>query len=155
MANTKSSGPRAKTLDAYMALIQRYPLRPIRNERGLDQAIAVINSLLDRDRLGAAEDDYLHVLGDLVRRYEEETFPFKPVSEAAMLEHLIEAKDVTQAEVARSTGMAESRISEVLSGKRRLTRKQLEKLADYFSVSPAVFLTKGGKTFAKVESSLG
>ena len=48
---------------------------------------------------------------------------------------------MTQAEVARATKIAESRISEVLSGKRRLTRGQIEKLAAYFHVSPAVFLS--------------
>jgi antitoxin component HigA of HigAB toxin-antitoxin module len=57
-----------------------------------------------------------------------------------MLAHLIEAKDVTQAEVARATGIRESRISEVLSRKRKLTRTQITKLAAYFRVSPAVFL---------------
>jgi transcriptional regulator with XRE-family HTH domain len=41
-------------------------------------------------------------------------------------------------------GIAESTISEVLSGKRRLTRAQLEKLAAYFHVVPAVFMTPAG-----------
>ena len=37
------------------------------------------------------------------------------------------------------TGIAESTISEVLSGKRKLNRTQIGKLARYFHVSPAVF----------------
>ncbi len=53
---------------------------------------------------------------------------------------LIDQKEVTQAEVARATGIRESRISEVLSAKRKLTRTQITKLAAYFRVSPAVFL---------------
>ncbi len=65
------------------------------------------------------------------------------LTDAEMLKHLLEAKDVTQVEVARATGIAESRISEVLSGKRRLTRRQIEKLAVYFHVMPAVFLAEG------------
>jgi HTH-type transcriptional regulator/antitoxin HigA len=115
-------------------------LRPIRNERELDRATAVINSLLDRRRLSPAEQDYLDVLGDLVERYEDEAHPIADVSDAAMLEHLIEAKGITQAQVARATGIAQSRISELLSGRRRLTRAQIEKLAAYFHVKPAVFL---------------
>src|SRR5438552_1125367 len=124
MASTKTLTRRAKSMDGYMALVRRFPLRPIRTERELDAAIAVINSLIDRDRLTPAEEDYLDVLGDLVERYEHKTFPHKEVSEAAMLGFLIEARDVTQTEVARATKIAESRISEVLSGKRRLTREQ-------------------------------
>jgi plasmid maintenance system antidote protein VapI len=58
---------------------------------------------------------------------------------------MIAQKDVTQAEVARATGVRESRISEVLSGKRKLTRTQITKLAAYFHVSPAVFLPAGSR----------
>ena len=67
--------------------------------------------------------------------------PIGDVSEDEMLGFLIEQKGVTQVEAARGAGIAESTISEVLSGKRRLTRGQIEKLAAYFHVSPAVFLS--------------
>ncbi len=60
-----------------------------------------------------------------------------------MLQHLIEAKGVTQAEVAAATNIAESTISALVRGKRRLARKHLEALAGYFRVSPAVFLSRG------------
>jgi len=129
---------------SYMALIRRFPLRPIQSEAELDQATVVMNSLLDRDR-DPAEDDYLDVLSDLVERYEDKHYPIEDVSENEMVEFLIEQKGVTQAEAARGAGIAESTISEVLSGKRRLTRKQIEKLAAYFHVSPAVFLTETEK----------
>jgi plasmid maintenance system antidote protein VapI len=52
---------------------------------------------------------------------------------------LIEAKGAAQAEVARAAGIAESTISEVLAGKRDLTRAQIGRLARYFHVTPAVF----------------
>jgi HTH-type transcriptional regulator/antitoxin HigA len=52
---------------------------------------------------------------------------------------LIEAKKVTQTQVAKATGIVESTISEVLSGKRKLNRKQIGKLARYFRVSPEAF----------------
>ncbi len=139
------AGPNTKTrrrtaLDGYLELVQRFPLRPIRSERELDRATVVINSLLDRDRLSTAERDYLDVLSDLVERYEDKHHPIDDVSDAGILEHLIEAKGVTQAAVARATGIAESRLSEVLRGKRQLTRAQITKLAAYFHVGAAVFL---------------
>jgi HTH-type transcriptional regulator / antitoxin HigA len=151
MAGTKTQASRRDGLDGYLELIRRLPLRPIRSERELDRAIAVINELLDRDRLTPAEADYLDVLGDLVERYEETTEPIGDVSEADMLRFLIDQKGVTQAEVARATGVRERPISEVLSGKRQLSRAQLGKLAAYFHVSPAVFMpeTDSGKTRRK------
>jgi HTH-type transcriptional regulator/antitoxin HigA len=137
--------PKIKTrprngLDGYLELVRRLPLRPIRNEKELDRAIAMIESLVDRDRLSPAEEDYLDVLGNLVERYEDQAHPIPAVSEEEMLRYLIDQRDVTQAEVARATGVRESRISEVLSGKRKLTKTQITQLAGYFRVSPAVFL---------------
>jgi HTH-type transcriptional regulator/antitoxin HigA len=142
MVSPKSKAGSSKALDGYLELIHAFPLRPIRSERELDRAIYVINALLDRGRLTSAEEDYLEVLSDLVERYEDRHHqrPTADLSDAEMLGHLLEAKEVTQAEVARATGMRESRISEVLSGKRTLTRTQIGKLAAYFRVSPAVFL---------------
>lgn len=125
--------------ERYLALIRRFPLRPIRSEKQLDRAIAMIDALISRDDLRREEQDYLDVLSDLVERYETEQHPMPPVSDAAMLEHLIEAKGVSQSEVARATGVIGSTISEVLSGKRRLSRRHIGKLAKYFHVSPGVF----------------
>ena len=60
-----------------------------------------------------------------------------------MLRLLIEAKEVSQAKVAKDTRIAESTISEVLAGKRKLNRAQIGKLARYFKVSPAAFAFEG------------
>jgi len=140
----KTKIPRHKALDGYLELVHRLPLRPIRNDKELDRAIRVINKLLDRSRLTPGEQDYLDVLGDSVERYEDKTHPIADVSEEEMLRFLIDQRDVTQAEVARATGISESRISDVLAGKRRLTRGQIEKLAAYFHVAPGVFLPMAG-----------
>jgi HTH-type transcriptional regulator/antitoxin HigA len=134
---------RASALTAsYLALIRRFPLRPIRSEAELDRATAVINSLLDRAKLDAAEDDYLDVLSNLVERYEDKHHAIGEATESEMLRFLIDQKGVRQAEVARAAGIAESTISAVLADKRKLTRQQISKLAAYFHVSPAVFLSE-------------
>jgi HTH-type transcriptional regulator / antitoxin HigA len=117
------------------------PLRPIRSEKDLQRAISVINSLIDRDALSPDEEDYLDVLGDLVKKYETEHHPQPPVSDAEMLRHRIEARGTTQAQVAAATGIAESTISAILAGKRGMTRKHIESLARYFKVKPAVFMS--------------
>jgi HTH-type transcriptional regulator/antitoxin HigA len=119
-------------------LVRRFRLRPIRSERDLESAIALIDELTDRE-LAPDEKDYLQVLSGLVERFEAEHFPVSPVSDADMLRHLMEAKGVQQAEIARATKIAESTISEVLSGKRSLNRVHIGKLATYFHVRPDVF----------------
>jgi len=143
MAKTKvPDGLRAQAAtDSYIELVRRFPLRPIRTEAELDRAVDMIDSLIDRGKLNEDEDDYLDVLGDLVRRYETENHPMPAVSDADMLRHLIEARETTQASVAAETGIAESTISEILAGKRGLSRRHIEALARHFHVSPAVFMS--------------
>lgn len=128
-----------KGQDRYLDLVRRFPLRPIRSEEDLDAATVVIHSLIDQEHLSQVELDYLDVLDHLVETYEAIHYPDPTVSDADMLRFLIETKDVTQAEVAKGAKIAESTISEVLSGKRKLNRTQIGKLAKYFHVSPAVF----------------
>lgn len=128
-----------KAEDRYLELIRRFPLRPLRSDDELAEAIRVIDSLIDRDGLTAPEQDYLDVLGDLVEAYEDEAIPIKPVDDAGLLQLLIGAKGVSQAQVAKAVGIAESTISEVLSGKRKLNRAQIGKLSRYFRVEPGAF----------------
>lgn len=125
--------------DRYLALVRQFPLRPIRSERELDAAIEMMNSLIDQDSRNDAEEDYLDVLSDLVKRYESEEHPMPTVGDSDLLRHLIEAREVSQAVVAAATGMAESTISEVLAGKRGLNRTHIGLLARYFNISPAAF----------------
>jgi HTH-type transcriptional regulator / antitoxin HigA len=128
-----------KREDRYLELVRRFPLRPLRSDADLDAAVAVIDSLVDQDELSAPEQDYLDVLSDLVEAYEAEAVPMRLVGDADMLRFLIENRGATQSEVATRTGIAESTISEVLAGKRRLNRPQIGKLARYFHIEPGAF----------------
>ena len=61
-----------------------------------------------------------------------------------MLRVLIENRGTTQARLAADTGIAESTVSEVLSGKRKLNRTQIGKLARYFRVEPSASSRSAG-----------
>lgn len=128
-----------KTEDRCVALIRQFPLRPLRSDADLDAAVAVVDGLIDGDDLTNAERDYLDVLSDLVESYEEDAVPMRVVDDAEMLRFLIEQRSITQSELARQTRIAESTLSEVQSGKRKLTRTQIGKLARFFQVEPGVF----------------
>jgi HTH-type transcriptional regulator/antitoxin HigA len=130
-----------KSEDRYLDLVRQFPLRPLRTGADLDAAIVVIDGLIDRPMLTMAEQDYLDVLSDLVEAYEAEAGPIELVGDAELLRFLIQQKGVTQAAAAAGAGIAESSISEALAGKRKLNRTQIGKLARYFGVEPAVFLS--------------
>jgi HTH-type transcriptional regulator / antitoxin HigA len=133
---TSSQALYGKREDRYLELVRRFPLRPLRTEADLDAAVAVVDSLIDQNNLSAPEQDYLDVLSDLIEAYEAEAVRMTPVGDADMLRFLIEQKGITQAELAMGARIAESTISEVLSGKRKLNRTQIGKLARYFHIEP-------------------
>jgi HTH-type transcriptional regulator/antitoxin HigA len=125
---------------AYLALVQRFPLRPLRIDADLDAASEIVDELTDRDNLSTAESDYLDVLGDLVEKYEAEHVEMPHVSDGTMLRSLMDEKGVRQADVVRGTGISKTVLSLVLNGKRDLTREHIGALSKYFGVNPASFL---------------
>ena len=129
-----------ETQDTYLTLIRTFPLRPLRSEADLDEAMALLDALVVKDALSAAEADYLAVLSDLVEQYEAEAHPIPPASDAALLQHLLEAQAVTPVEVAQATGMDAVTLAAVLAGTLQLTREQIGQLARYFQMSPSVFV---------------
>ncbi|HWE39613.1 MAG TPA: helix-turn-helix domain-containing protein [Isosphaeraceae bacterium] len=124
---------------AYLALVRRHPLRPIRSEADLDRAIAMIDELLGRDDLDAGEADYLDVLSDLVERYETDTYPEPPAADASVLRYLMDARGLNQVRLAAEAGIPVSTVSDVLAGKRRLSKSNIGALSRRFHVSPAAF----------------
>jgi HTH-type transcriptional regulator/antitoxin HigA len=142
VASGKKNEGDAPAVDSrrFHTLNRRFPLRPIRSDGDLAKASAIMEELLRLDALDPAEDDYLDVLGDLVWKYEEEHDPMPEVSGEDMLRHIIESRDLTQAEVARGTGIAEPTISAILAGRRTLNRDHIAALCGYFDVSPALFI---------------
>ncbi|MFI5460025.1 MAG: type II toxin-antitoxin system HigA family antitoxin [Isosphaerales bacterium] len=79
-------------------------------------------------------------LAVFVEKYEAEHHAIPPASGIEMVRYLIETHAMTQSDVAAGTGLADSTISEILSGKRKLGVKHIEALARFFKVEPAVFL---------------
>ena len=54
----------------------------------------------------------------------------------------METHRLSQSQLAASTGMAVSTISEILSGKRRLAIKHIDLLARHFGVKSSLFLNE-------------
>lgn len=139
--------PTAKTKrrpvgDRYFELVRAFPLRPIRSDAELDQAIGVLNGLIDRgpSKRTADENDYMDVLGDLVEAYETATMPEPHITPESMLRGLMEDRGVKPAEFCEATGIGRSTLSEITTGKRPMTREHIEKAAAFFGVKPSVFL---------------
>lgn len=139
MAKRSKRAARLDKSDRYIELVHTFPLRPIRSDAELNSAIAMIDSLIDRDDLDPGEEDYLEVLSDLVHKHEAEHDPIEPVSDAVMIRFLLDSKDMTQTDLADRSKIAESTISEVLAGKRTLSRRHIAAVSKVFHVNPSIF----------------
>lgn len=124
----------------FASLIQVFAPRPIRTQRQLRAAYDEIDRLMRLKKLSADQRDYLELLSMLVEKYEAAQAPPADVSQSQMLEHLLEARGVTQAEVAKATGVSASLLSSVRAGRRELSKENVRKLSAFFNVSPAVWL---------------
>lgn len=129
---------KGKNRDAYLELVQAFPLASIKSDEHLAAAQEVMDRLLAEGKLDDGEEMYLDALSDLVAAYEDEHHAIAPASDADMLRHLMEAQGVTQAQLSRDAKIAKSTISEVLAGKKPFSRQMIRKLADYFSVDVSV-----------------
>ena len=131
-------GLKGKSRDSYLDLVLAFPLAVIKSDEHLEAAQGALDRLLTKSKLDDGEEMYLDALSDLVASYEDEHYAIAPASDADMLRHLMEAKDVIQTQVSRETGIAKSTISEILAGRRPFSRQIIRKLADYFKVDVSV-----------------
>ena len=143
------TGPRRKRrvnsrpAPAYLALIDRFPLRPLRSERDYDAATAVLDALVVRPEgsLDTGEQDYLDTLTMLVDAYdrEHEEVDLEQHDPVTMLKYVMQESGMTQADLGRLLGNR-ALASLILNGHRQLSKSHIRKLAEHFKVSPALFL---------------
>ncbi|GAF69674.1 unnamed protein product [marine sediment metagenome] len=128
------------TMTAYQALLVDVTPRPIRNEREYKRAMRHVDRLMKKPRLSRAESELLELLATLVEQYESIEHPTPQASQPRLLAHLIDVRGVSQAEVARQSGVPRSVITNVLKRRRKLSQANIVRLAEYFHVSAAEFI---------------
>lgn len=133
----------ARGLDTkkYARLLARWLPAPIATAAEYEQRLEQVEKLMEKGEqaLSPEEGQLLDLLVTLIERYEKEHYPIDSVSPREMLQHLMEVHGLTHKDVwllFNSKGVA----SEVLNGHREISKAVAKKLADFFHVSPALFL---------------
>lgn len=127
--------------DDYLDLVRQFPLRPIRTAGEMRLAQELLDRYVGRDDLTPGQRDYVAALAHFAGDYERDEVAaqlrrLKPVD---LLKHLMQEnamKTTDLGAVLGSRGLA----SEVLNGKRGLSKTLIGKLARRFNVDPALFL---------------
>ncbi|MDA3939956.1 MAG: helix-turn-helix domain-containing protein [Spirochaetia bacterium] len=73
-----------------------------------------------------------------IEHYDNEHFHIDEADGVSILKYFMEEFDLKQKDLQKELG-TQGVVSEILNGKRKLNRNQIEKLSERFLVSPAVF----------------
>ncbi|OKH18793.1 helix-turn-helix domain-containing protein [[Limnothrix rosea] IAM M-220] len=123
----------------YIELITSFPPRPIKSEADYDAVQNVIDDLLDNEQITPDIQDYLNILSLLIQEYEKQAVSIPNISGLELLKGLIEEWNLKQKDLV-PIFKTESIVSDVLNEKRKFTVEHLEKLGEFFNISPAAFL---------------
>jgi antitoxin component HigA of HigAB toxin-antitoxin module/mRNA-degrading endonuclease HigB of HigAB toxin-antitoxin module len=112
----------------------------LRSETEHDAAIAEIERLLDEDvEAGSEGYDRLEFLSVLVEHYEDERYPMGAVTPREAVSFMLEQKGLERSDLDGVMG-GRSRVSEFLTGKRELSKSQVEGLRRLLGIPADVLL---------------
>ncbi len=119
------------------------PPQPLKNKKmhhAYGEAVRIL--MLEQESLDpasrAAITAYLSAAIPFIESYEKKEFPIASATPEEVLAFLMDQHGLTQYDLAPDLG-GQPVVSDVLRGKRRLTREHIERLGKRFGVSPATF----------------
>jgi HTH-type transcriptional regulator/antitoxin HigA len=115
-------------------------LKVIKTEEDYDAAINELRRLIDlHPASGTAEADRLDVLSILVEKYEEKNFVFDLPDPVSAIKFVMDQRNLTRDDLVPYLG-SRSRVSEVLSGKRELSKKMMRTLHKELGIPAEILL---------------
>ena len=125
--------------NSYTNLLVKYQPKVIKTEAENERAIALAEELEHNLHRTPEEEALLELPILLVEKFEEEHYSIPQQTPHAMLLHLIEDNDLKQEDL---VGVLGSRgvVSEVVNGKRGISKSQAKALAAFFKVDVELFI---------------
>jgi len=112
----------------------------IRTEEEYHRLLGAAAALMDKpdDEISEEEGRLLELLSILIDEYESRAHPLPKAEPHKMLAYLLEEKDMKPSDL--RTVLPKSRVSEILSGKRSISKAQAKQLAELLRVPVDLFL---------------
>jgi HTH-type transcriptional regulator/antitoxin HigA len=106
-----------------------------------DRMVGAVEHLMDKgeDRLSPEESALLETMAILIQAFDYRHHPLPSVPPHEMLAYLMETSGRTAKDLLPVLG-TRGRVSEVLSGKRSISKEQAKKLASVFQVAADLFI---------------
>ncbi len=124
----------------YGKLLARVRPTVIGSEEENDRVLALVERLMSKgENLTPEEGELLKLLGKLVADFEEKFYHLEDAEPHEVLRELMDARGLTQTDLAQLFG-SKGRASEVINGKRAISKAQAKALAEFFHVSAELFI---------------
>jgi HTH-type transcriptional regulator / antitoxin HigA len=128
-------------IPTYEEILARKPPHPIRTEEEADRVREEIQALARTHPRSPGEEEYLSLLSQLLIAWEHGRYEPPHLPGFEVLRCLLEDNDLPQAALVGPVFASRSIVSEILSGRRKLTLNHIQKLAEFFHTRPEVFLS--------------
>ncbi len=123
----------------YRDLLTQAIPKVIESEQEYEQTLAMVESLtFKRDRT-AEEEKLCQLLVMLIESYEAREYPVGELAAHEILQHVMESSGTRQADLVGVLGSS-GVVSEIVNGKRAISKAQAKVLGDMFKVSPSLFI---------------
>lgn len=129
----------AWSTDTYNQLLVEYQPKVITTEAEYDRALKASEKLMADKARTPEKTAILQLLVTIIEEFETKQYPISPSSPQAILEHLMDARGIKQSDLVGIIG-SKGVVSEVVNGKRELSKAQAKALGEFFNVSPALFI---------------
>jgi HTH-type transcriptional regulator / antitoxin HigA len=122
----------------YGALLNETRPEVIHSEQQNAASITILERLTSLSAVSPAQEKLIELLTVLVENYESKNDPVPDAGPLDIIRHLMEEHELRQKDLVDVFG-TESIVSDVLNGKRELSKDHIARLSARFHVSPAVF----------------
>lgn len=125
--------------NTYRHLLAEVAPLPIETEEEYERILKLVEKLtFQKNRTN--EEQILHkLLVVLIEAYETENYPMEQSTPDEILKHIMEASGTLQTDLVGIIG-SNSVVSEIVNGKRSISKAQAKALGEYFKVSPSLFI---------------
>ncbi|MCC3412953.1 MULTISPECIES: transcriptional regulator [unclassified Microcoleus] len=123
----------------YSNLLAEVAPRAIETEAEYDRLLAVAEGLTFAKNRTLEEKALHKLLVTLIEVYEDQNYAIDKSEPHEILHHIMEASGTRQADLVGIIGSS-GVVSEVVNGKRAISKAQAKALGDYFKVSPSLFI---------------
>lgn len=138
-----TSGKMTLTFDknVYSSLLAEFQPKVITSEEENERALAVVEKIMPlRENITPEQDALLELLVTLIEKFEDEHYQLLRESNPhSMLQFLMEQRNLKQSDLVGILG-SKGVTSEVVNGKRSISKAQAKALGEFFHVSAALFL---------------